>query len=81
MLTHAVTEMANDKTRVGSICHFLRGIVPLPHNEAYQLLPFGKVQNCFMLGLDPKSQKAEDLPPDTFWKVMGRAISRNLTRQ
>ena len=78
MLRHALECMSTDKAGVEGSLRVLRACVPLPHNEAYQLLPFGKVHNCFMLGLDPAAQEGSTPPPEPLWRYMGRAIHRRL---
>lgn len=80
MLRHAIECMCTDKSKTERSLRVLRGCVPLPHNEAYQLVPFGKVHNCFMLGLDPGALEELAPPPEPLWRYMGRAIHRRLVR-
>ena len=57
----------------------LRSVLPLPHNEAYQNVPFGKIQNCFMLVADPEDHGSKGIPSQVFWRYMGALVKRKLT--
>jgi hypothetical protein len=77
VLNRTVEKWVQDPARVAVIVNTLRSIVPLPHNEAYQMYPFGKVQNCFMLAVDPTHHRGVT-PPDVFWRFMGKRIRDRL---
>jgi len=55
----------------------LRSIVPISHNEAYQTLPTGHIQNHFVLGKVPTDSDN----PELFWKYIGQAIARRLVSE
>lgn len=57
----------------------LRSVVPLLHNEAYQLAPYGIGQVCFLLcgpwGANVKS------PQELYWRFIGGSVKRRLVSQ
>jgi hypothetical protein len=74
MLGHAIEHWKPQQ--VGELLMKLRSVVPLLHNEAYQLAPYGIGQVCFLLcgawGADTQS------PQDLYWRVIGKSIKRRL---
>jgi hypothetical protein len=79
MMKHATMEMLKPehKDRYKRIIGILRSCVPLLHNEAYQLVPFGKVQNCFVMCLDPAAQEGQPAP-EVYWKFAGGRTKNRL---
>jgi hypothetical protein len=77
VLRRTVGRWVGDSAVIARIVATLRSLVPLPHNEAYQMYPFGKVQNCFMLAVDPTHHRGVT-PPEVFWRFMGERIKERL---
>jgi hypothetical protein len=78
VLQQTVAKWVQDQAKIANIVATLRSLVPLPHNEAYQMYPFGKVQNCFMLAVDPSRHQGVTPPPEVFWRFMGKRIMERL---
>jgi len=81
-LRQAVGQMAPTKS-VERIVSMLRCLVPLLHNDAYDKIPIGLIQNRFMLceDLPPSEPNHENPPADPYWRFIGKAIKRRLLTQ
>lgn len=55
----------------------IRCLVPLLHNEAYQLVPYGKGQAAFVEMTNTNDTNESESPP-LYWQIIGEALSRRL---
>lgn len=77
MLRRAISENVGDASRSEEILNKLRAFVPLLHNEAYQLTPYGVGQANFMLCEDWVLNSGRH-PEELYWRAMGMSILRRL---
>jgi hypothetical protein len=75
MLRHAITQHTSYPERVGDHLRMLRSFVPLLHNEAYQLAPYGIGQAHFVLAADYNYRGTEHAG-ELYWRAMGRSLLR-----
>jgi hypothetical protein len=81
ILTEAIFEAANieNNSRIDSMMK----IIPILHNEAYQNVPFGHQQNCFILKKDlPKNKikREEEISEDYFFEYIGKNIFKKIEK-
>ncbi len=58
-------------------------VIPILHNEAYQNVPFGHHQNCFILKKDlPKNKikREEEISEDYFFEYIGKNIFKKIEK-
>jgi hypothetical protein len=76
MLGHAVEQWPGTRDNASTLSK-VRSIVPLLHNEAYQMAPYGIGQVCFLLcgawgGTDRRP------PEEMYWRFVGNSVKRCL---
>jgi hypothetical protein len=77
MLVNAIEHYNGDRQWVDATLRKIRAFVPLLHNEAYQLTPYGVGQANFVLcknwrPIDPNP------PHEVYWRIIGRSLMRRL---
>lgn len=77
MLRHAIQHHTSYPEKLDEHLCILRSFVPMLHNEAYQLAPYGVGQANFVLGLDYDTKGTEHAS-ELYWRVTGKALLRRL---
>ena len=77
MLRHAIEENTVFAEKVDYYLKVFRCFVPLLHNEAYQLAPYGVGQANFALAQD-YDLKGTSHATELYWKLMGETLMRRL---
>jgi len=77
MLRHAIETCPERRVEVSTVLGKARSIVPLLHNEAYQLAPYGIGQVCFLL-CDAWGTANQQPPEEVYWRFIGKSIKRRL---
>ena len=77
MLRNAISENATDPAKSEEILDKLRAFVPLLHNEAYQLTPYGVGQANFMLCENWVLNSGRH-PEELYWRAMGRSLLKRM---
>jgi len=77
MLRHAIERNTGFPAKVEEHLGLLRSFVPLLHNEAYQLTPYGIGQANFVLAAD-YNPKGTAHAGELYWRVMGKSLLRRL---
>ncbi|MEX1028168.1 MAG: hypothetical protein WD049_09215 [Candidatus Paceibacterota bacterium] len=77
MLIHAVHRHTSFPEQVDNHVELFRCFVPLLHNEAYQLAPYGVGQANFVLSQD-YDVGGDGHAAELYWTVMGKALMRRL---
>jgi hypothetical protein len=76
-LRHAIQLITKFPADVERHLQLFRCFIPLLHNEAYQMVPYGLGQANFSLARDYDPRGAEHAG-ELYWKVMGKAIAVRL---
>lgn len=79
-LKHAIKKKNLFHDKLTQQIETLRCFVPLLHNEAYQMSPYGVCQANFSLAHD-YDIKGQIRPAELYWKLMGKVLARRLCSQ
>jgi hypothetical protein len=77
MLRYAIAVRTNYPEEIEANLCKLRAFVPLLHNEAYQLTPYGVGQANFVLCQDWVLNGGRH-PDELYWRAMGRSLARRI---
>ena len=77
MLRNAISKHPADPAKTEEILCKLRAFVPLLHNEAYQLTPYGVGQANFMLCENWVLNTGRH-PEELYWQAMGRSLLKRM---